>query len=308
MSAAEADEQSNGCIFCPGNESHTGPEVYRLNGGGDSGSPGWCVRVVAESPPLFHIEGDFSKKAAGLCDCMEAIGAHEVLVDSPSHDTEFERLGEEQIVSILDVLRARATDLAGDERLRQLSIFKVRVKDQTNHPKWHIVSTPFVPNSIKAELKGSARYFSYKERCVLCDYIRQEIKSGVRVICEEGGAIAISPYAARLPFEAWVLPVRHSPDFQSVGRDEFRGLARALKRLTSAMMRLEGSRGYVITLHTAPFRKPKPGAWETIERDYHWHLVVRPRLDLLNGLKESGEFHINPVPPEAAAQIIARLC
>jgi len=304
---ARSREEGNGCIFCPGNEGLTGREVYRVNGNG-SHSPDWRVRVVAESPPLFHVEGDFFKKAAGLCDCMEAIGAHEILVESPSHGTEFEGLGEEQIASVLNVLRIRAADLAGDERLRQVLMFKVRTADSVTHPRWQIVSTPFVPGSIKEELKGSAKYFNYKERCVFCDYISQERKSGARVICEEPHAVAISPYAARFPFEAWVLPTRHSPDFKSVCQDEIHSLARILKRLAAAMVKLPESRGYVISLHTAPFRKPKPGAWETIDRDYHWHLDLRPRLDLLNGLKESGGFHLNPVPPEAAAKTLSELC
>jgi len=306
--SSERPDEGNGCIFCPGNEDLTGREVYRVNGGGDSDSPGWCVRVVAESPPLFHIEGDFSKKAAGLCDCMEAIGAHEVVVESPAHDTEFENLSEQQIASVLSVLRIRAADLARDDRLRQVFIFKVRVTDSSSHPRWHIVSTPFVPGPIKEELKGSARYFSYKERCVLCDYIRQERKSGARVVCEESHVVAISPYAARFPFEVWVLPKRHSPDFEAVEKDEVLGLARILKRVTTAMVKLPKSHGYVINLHTAPLRKPKPGAWETIDRDYHWHLDLRPRLDLLNGLKESGGFHVNPVSPESAAQTLRDLC
>jgi UDPglucose--hexose-1-phosphate uridylyltransferase len=239
---------------------------------------------------------------------MEAIGAHEILVESPFHDTELEDLDEEQLSSVLGVLRTRASDLARDDRLRQVLMFKVRTTDVVTHPRWHIVSTPFVPGSIKEELKGSARYFSYKERCVFCDYILQEKRSGARIICEDIHAVAISPYAARFPFEAWVLPTAHSPDFESASADELRSFARILKRLAAAMVGLPESHGYVVSLHTAPFRKPKPGAWETIDRDYHWHLDVRPRLDLLNGIKESGGFHLNPVLPETAAKTLSELC
>jgi UDPglucose--hexose-1-phosphate uridylyltransferase len=302
------NETVNGCVFCPGNEGLTGREVYRIPGSGPSQGSTWGVRVVAESPPLFHVEGDFSKKAVGLCDCMEAIGAHEVLLDSPVHGQDLESLDENQVVSVLEVLRARAADLGRDERLRQILTFKVRVAGSEEHPRWHIVSTPFVPRAIKEELNGSAKYYSYKERCVFCDYIRQERKLGARVICEEPGAVAISPYAAGFPYEAWVLPTRHSPDFKDAAREDLPGLARVLKRLVGAMMSLPDSRGYVVNLHTAPYRKPKPGSWKTIDADYHWHLDLKPRLDLLNGLKESGGFHLNPVTPEAAAELLARLC
>jgi UDPglucose--hexose-1-phosphate uridylyltransferase len=289
--------------------------------------------VVAESPPLFHVEGEFSKKAAGLCDCMEAIGAHEVLVDSPDHHTELEDLDEDQILAVLEVLRERARDLGKDPRLRQVLISKVRKSNgrppetsagegpdcaapgpggsdtlQATHPRWHIVSTPFVPAQMKDELKGSARYYSYKERCVFCDYIRQEQKAGSRIVCQNEHTVAISPYAACLPYETWVLPAAHLSDFGRAASEDLAGIASILKRVAGAMMRIEGSRGYIVEVHTAPFRKPKPGAWKTIEQDYHWHFKVRPRLKVLNGLKETGRFHLNPILPEEAARTLAALC
>jgi UDPglucose--hexose-1-phosphate uridylyltransferase len=300
----------DGCIYCPGNEARTGQEIYRRNGGGDSDSPGWQVRVVAESPPLFHIEGDFSKKAAGLCDRMEAIGAHEVVVESPSHDIEFEELDHSQITTILAVLKDRAVDLAKDPRLRQILISKVRTTGDAAraHPRWHIISTPFVPARSKAELKGCSEYFSYKERCVFCDYIRQEMRSDTRLICQNTHALAVSPYAARFPFEVWVLPLKHSPDFATASSVELTSFGGMLRKLARAMIRVPESRGYVIGIHTAPFRRPKPGAWKTIQLDYHWHIELRPRLDVRNGLKESGGFHLNPVLPEDAAKKLAELC
>lgn len=318
-------DRGNGCIYCPGHESETGPEIQRRNNGGDSTTSGWRVRVVAESPPLFHIEGEFLKKAAGLCDRMEAIGAHEVVVDGPEHHIEFEDLDEGHIVDLLDVLRERARDLGKDPRLRQVLISKIRKStgkapadkspdgasskvSEDTHPRWHIVSTPFVPAQMKDELKGSARYFSYKERCVFCDYIRQEKKAGNRIICQDKHAVAVSPYAACLPYEAWVLPTTHLADFSQATPEDLAGVASILKKLAGAMMKIEGSRGYIIEVHTAPFRKPKPGAWKTIDQDYHWHLKVRPRLKVLNGLKETGRFHLNPILPEEAARTLAALC
>lgn len=323
----------NGCIYCPGHESETGPEIQRKNRGGDSTPSGWRVRVVAESPPLFHIEGEFFKKAAGLCDRMEAIGAHEVLVESPDHHSEFEDLDPGQILDVLEILSQRARDLGEDPRLRQVLISKIRQSNgdipyapagedpegagpagavsgahKAEHPRWHIVSTPFVPAQMKDELKGSARYFSYKERCVFCDYILQEKEAASRVICQNERAVAISPYAACLPYETWVLPFTHLPDFGRAASADLAGIAPILKNLAGAMMKIEGSRGYIIEVHTAPFRKPKSGAWKTIDQDYHWHLKVRPRLKVLNGLKETGRFHLNPILPEEAARALAARC
>jgi UDPglucose--hexose-1-phosphate uridylyltransferase len=306
-----SSDGGDGCIYCPGNETRTGQEILRVGANGSTGGSDWKVRVVAESPPLFHVEGDFGKKAAGICDRMEAIGAHEIVVESPYHDIEFEDLDDAQTYRLLDTLRMRSEDLSKDRRLRQVLIFKVRSltpECPRSHPTWHIVSTPFVPALIKQELNGSREYFAYKERCVLCDYIREELRVKARVIHEDSEAIAVSPYSARFPFEVWVLPLSHSPDFRSIRPEEISGVGRVLKRVIGGLKRLPNSEGYIVSIHTAPYRKPKADAWKTLDLDYHWHVQIRPRVDLLNGLKESGGFHLNPIPPEEAAKTIAALC
>jgi UDPglucose--hexose-1-phosphate uridylyltransferase len=303
-------ESDGQCAYCPGNESLAGKEIYRIYGKGDPGGSGWSVRVVAGSPPLFHIEGRFAKEAAGICDRMEAIGAHEIIVESPSHCTEFEDLDDDQAFAVLDVIRARLKDLANDTRLGQVLVFKSRdfgVDSPASHPRWHIVSTPFVPTAIKEKLAGSRRYFAYKERCVFCDYILQERRSKTRVIVEEPTIIAMSPYAARAPFEVWILPLKHSADFQTISQDETWHLGKVLKRLLSSLRKLHQASGYVISVYTAPYRRPKPGAWETIESDFHWHIEIRPSVNILNGLKQDGRLHLNPVPPEEAARVLTEL-
>ncbi len=305
-----SNDHNDGCIYCPGNEERTGHEILRITGNGSSSGSDWKVRVVAASPPLFHVEGDFRKQAVDICDRMEAIGAHEVVVESPDHTMGLEDLDDAQVYRVLDSLRTRASDLGKDARLRQVLMFRVATTDpsQASHPRWHIVATPFVPVLIKQELNGARRYYSYKERCALCDYIRDEKRMKTRVIAEDTHGIAVSPYAARFPYEVWIIPSRHSPDFRTISREEVSGLGRLLRRLARALKRLPDSRGYVLSIHTAPYRKPKAGAWDTIELDYHWHIQMRPRMDLLNGLKESGGFHLNPIPPEEAAKVISEFC
>lgn len=303
------NDTTDGCIYCPGNEDQTGHEILRITGNGTSSGSDWKVRVVAASPPLYHIEGDFRKQAAGICDRMEAIGAHEVVVESPDHDKDLEHFDDTQIYRVFDALRMRAGDLAEDARLRQVLMFRVSTADASaaSHPRWHIVATPFVPALIKQGLNGARRYYAYKERCALCDYVSDERRTKTRVIAEDTAAIAVSPYAARFPYEVWVIPLRHSPDFRTILPDEISSLGRLLKRLAGALKRLPESKGYVLSIHTAPCRKPKPDAWKTIDFDSHWHIQIRPRMDLLNGLKESGGFHLNPITPEQAAKTISEL-
>src|SRR5438874_13557496 len=69
------------CLFCPGNESKTPPEIlgYRPStAGGPSApkdSPGWRVRVVPNKFPALMIEGNLDRQAYGMFDRMNGVGA-----------------------------------------------------------------------------------------------------------------------------------------------------------------------------------------------------------------------------------------
>ena len=60
----------------------------------------WQVRVVPHPDPLYRVEGDPGRLAEGMYDKMGALGAHEVVVETPQKLTkkqrelltEFERL------------------------------------------------------------------------------------------------------------------------------------------------------------------------------------------------------------------------
>src|SRR2546429_9731746 len=46
----------------------------------------WQVRVVPHPDPLYHVESDPGRLAEGMYDKMGALGAHEVVVETPQHD------------------------------------------------------------------------------------------------------------------------------------------------------------------------------------------------------------------------------
>jgi len=74
--------------FCPGNEGKTPPEIlaYGRNGTG-ANTPGWNIRVVPNRFPALGIEGELDREGEGLFDKMNGIGAHEVVIETPQHQT-----------------------------------------------------------------------------------------------------------------------------------------------------------------------------------------------------------------------------
>jgi UDPglucose--hexose-1-phosphate uridylyltransferase len=72
------------------------------------------------------------------------------------------------------------------------------------------------------------------------------------------------------------------------------------------MKKVIGDFPYNTVLHTAPFRRQlnKRGYWETIEKDYHWHLEILPILTRVAGFEWGSGFYINPLPPEDACKSV----
>src|SRR5687768_7269291 len=90
--------------FAEGNERFTTQEIYaiRADGGAPNG-PGWTLRVIPNKFPALQVEGEWVEPSTlGLFDSLPAIGAHEVVIETP--DTR--QLHELPIERITDVLRA----------------------------------------------------------------------------------------------------------------------------------------------------------------------------------------------------------
>ena len=77
---------------------------------------------------------------------------------------------------------------------------------------------------IVSELEGSKSYYGYKDRCIFCDIIREELRKEIRIVCQSEHFIAIAPYAPRSPFETWILPREHSSSYIDMGEGHLESL------------------------------------------------------------------------------------
>jgi UDPglucose--hexose-1-phosphate uridylyltransferase len=199
-------------------------------------------------------------------------------------------------------------DLEKDKRFKYVLVFKnhkpAAGSTTINHLRSQLIALPANPKSVKGELNGAKRYFNYKERCVYCDIITQELEDKKRLILDVDGFVAIAPFASRFPFETWILPKKHSPDYTKTKDSDMISLARILKEVLHRMNTLLSDPPYNYVLHTAPYRRAKAGYWNTIAHDYHWHIEIIPRLTRVAGFEWGTGFYINPTPPEEAAKFL----
>jgi UDPglucose--hexose-1-phosphate uridylyltransferase len=297
------------CPFCEGNESQTPPEIYALRPRHSApNSAGWQLRVVPSIAPFLRIEGDLERRGKGIYDLMNGIGAHEIIIETNQHISNMADLSEEQISGVITCYIDRIRDLEKDQRFKYVLVFKNyglpagggRVK----HSRSQLIATPVNPKRVKEELVGARFYYDYHERCVFCDLIKQELESQERVILDADGFVAVAPFAARFPFETWILPKKHSCDFTSLDIGMRYNLASTLKKVLSKLKIGLNDPPYNYIIHTSPFRRQKVGYWKSIDNDYHWHIEIMPRLTRVAGFEWGTGFYICPLKPEDAAKFL----
>jgi len=301
--------EEGACPFCEGHENQTPPEIMSIrNNSSRPNAPGWDVRVVPSIKPMLKIEGNLDRRGKNIYDVMNGIGAHEIVIEVPKHIANMADLEVAQIEKVISARIARIDDLEKDHRFKYVLAFKnygwSAGGGRVRHSRSQLIATPVTPKRVKEKLTGSRRYFEFHERCVFCDMIKQELDSGERVICDIDGFVAIAPFASRFPFETWILPKRHSPDFTRTDPSQIRDLAGIIKCVLSKLKIGLNNPAYNYIINTAPFRRPKAGYWKTIDEDYHWHIEVMPRLTRVAGFEWGTGFYICPLPPESAAKFL----
>ncbi len=309
LAAHDDSVAPSACPFCEGKESETPKEIFALRTQGTAADqPGWRVRVVPSIKPLLRIEGQLNRRAKGMYDVMDGIGAHEVIVETPQHVHNAADLPLTQVQAALQTATIRMTDLERDPRFRYVLWFKnygsVAGAGRVPHSRSQLIATPVTPLRVKEELLGARRYYEDKERCLVCDLVSQELDARTRVVLETPHTVALCPFASRFPFEVWIVPKRHRCDFAKIAPDELMDLAAAFKGLLSRLKGVLDDPPYNCLLHTAPFRHQRRGHWQTIEEDYHWHVELIPRLTRVAGFEWGSGFYINPTPPEESARYL----
>jgi UDPglucose--hexose-1-phosphate uridylyltransferase len=297
------------CPFCPGNEHLTPKAICEKR----DASGAWSVRAFHDRAPIFRIEGGANRRGEGMYDLMNALGAHEIVVETREHAVSLAHLPAKHVALALGVCRDRILDLKQDERFRYVSLFKDQVwaaPSVHGHAHAQVLATPVLPVFVEAEFRWSQFHYQKKDRCLFCDMLRQETEDPKRVVDQNEDFIALCPFASRSPYEMWVLPLKHSSSFETDLKDEERMRAFAAF-YKSALERIEKiSESLHVAVHTEPNLQAKgwpAGWWETLTEDFHWHVEINPDVEGQRRYLGSGGLYYNPIPAEEAALVLRAL-
>ena len=133
-------------------------------------------------------------------------------------------------------------------------------------------------------------------RCPFCLVIEEELANDTRVISSDRDTVAVSAFAARVPFETWILPRRHLAAFDDECDACLDAIAGRVRDTVARIRVALNAPAYSVLLHTAPVGEAGAA--------YHWHIEIIPRLAATSGLAWDGGIHINPVAPEEATRAL----
>ncbi len=307
-SSEKIETKTENCPFCPGNEKMTPPAVllYLPKNGGirkEKDQNGerrkdWLVRCIPNLYPALTSRKSVALSSNESLRRMDGVGAHEVIIESPSHNEHPDRAPLKQVELVVQAYLDRLESLS---KWEYVSIFRNHRKEagaSLSHAHSQIIATPMVPKMISDELVAVKTKYQQIGACPYCKIIELE-RNGPRHIYENKNFIAFTPWASVYPFEFWLFPKRHQQTLLQLQDDEKRDLAEILKACLGGLAKILNDPPYCYGFHMAPTREK--------HEYFHWHLEVYPKLTIHAGFEISTGMFINVAAPEMAAENLRRL-
>jgi len=298
--AEEADVGA--CPFEHGSEPATPPQIASFPEGAD-----WQVRVVPNKYPAVNHDAPLASESSGLFRRLSGVGSHEVIVETPQHARAMADMTPDEIARVMRVWRGRLLDLGNDSRIRYVLLFKNHGREagaSLAHPHSQLLATSVVPEFVKDELASARAYYRRTKRCIFCDLLEQELVREERIVLDNDGFVALSPWAALFPFETWLLPRAHGYDFALTPDSVLLQLAAALRELLRRVRAVLADPAFNLILHTAPVPRRSHHPSDVTAHAYHWHFELIPRISHIAGFEWGSGYAINHTTPEEAARYL----
>jgi len=282
-----AADAARWCPFCAGNESLTPADVLRVP---VDARAAWQARIIPNRYP-FVTSAD---GAPGWDSGRPAHGVHEVVIESPRHDTVVTAVEPAGWRAAWCGVQRRLADLAARHDLVWGTVFKnsgPQAGASLEHVHSQIVAVDFVPPAVAAEFAAAlAQPDPFGT-------LLAEAARGRRIVAEVGGLVALVPAAPRQPGEIWVVPAAREPHFHAVESTRAECLADLTHDLVGRLARILPGADFNWWLHEGPWR----GAATAVTERWHWHLEILPRVNQLAGFELGTGCHITPLPAVEAA-------
>ncbi len=227
----------------------------------------------------------------------------EVVIETPEHNQTIATMDHPTVSGILEAYRVRYIELARDERVNLITIFRNNGREagtSLEHPHSQIIATPIVPPHVSDHMTKCRVAYDTYGACVFCHMLREELSQRVRIVIESNHFVSLCPFASRSPFEVRIFPKRHVSSFGTISSEEIEDLADVLRfTLGKIYIGLKNpDYNYIIR------------SWRTESiqaKHYHWYMVIIPKLTIPAGFELGTGIYINTSLPEGCAEYLRKI-
>jgi UDPglucose--hexose-1-phosphate uridylyltransferase len=283
------------CPFCPGNELQTPEDVFRWPADG-----AWQVRVFPNRFPALTPGGERAHHLDGVRRRINGVGFHEVLIESPVHNTTPALMKIEEITLILRAFQTRGRQIMDEPDVEQIFYFENHgpsAGTSLEHPHCQLLALPVVPYDVRRRIEELRRTFDNDGICPYCHMLKMELEEDRRVVAQNACFVAFIPFAAFSPFHMWIVPRRHGPTFLDLNPDELRSLADIMREVFGKLYYGLNDPDYNYIIRCAPVR-------DSCSAYLHWYVSIVPRVTKAAGFELGSGMYINPSLPEESGAFL----
>src|SRR4029077_16053922 len=177
----------------------------------------------------------FEMDECGLLEARSERGICRVVCFSPRHDLTLPRMSAADIREVINLWTEEFRQLGAIDWVHHVQIFENRgalVGASNPHPHCQVWATESVPNVPEREVEAQRDFQKQHGLCLLCAYLRKELETKERIVCENKAFVALVPYWAGWPFEIMILSRRHVGSMVELNPAERSALAGIMRGLT----------------------------------------------------------------------------
>jgi len=229
-----------------------------------------------------------------------------VICFSPKHNLTLAELSQSEISEVIQTWQNEYKTLASHPNINNVIIFenKGKVIGVSNpHPHGQIYATNFIPRIGQTQLSSFVSYKRKYNSDLLVDIVKEELKYGKRIICENEHFVAFIPFFARFVYETYIVPKRHVARISDLNESETTALSQIHKDIIVKFDNL-----YNISFPNITMLQNAPTDGNPDNEHFHFHIEFYPplrspdKLKYLAGFESGGGNIVNPVLPEDAAK------
>ena len=289
-----------GCYLCP--------RVTRATG---AQNPDYRGAFAFDNDfPSLSFEAPEARSDDPLARTAPAHGRCRVLVWSERHDATLASLDEAGVGAAVRLWRDEYRALAAEPGIAHVLVFEnkgVEIGVSNLHPHGQVYATSFVTDTATRMRRAQGDWARAHGGASLLQALRTHPHARAHLtVAADEHVTTLVPFAARYPYETWIVPNRPIRSLAEATDDELDALARAYRaqvRRYDCLFEREAPN--VTLVHQAPADDHPDNAHWGAHVAFHPPLRNPTTMKFLAGFESGSNNIVNPVRPEDAAAALA---